>query len=67
MAHFTWLLSCSLISIGGIKILLLFLPKPLNTFIGIIVLVTSLIIGGFFASQVILNWIAKQIDHTPSK
>src|SRR5680860_1129773 len=62
ISHFLLVFTCSLISVGGIKILLLFSPKPLNTVIGISMVVTALIIGGFFASQVILHWIAKQKD-----
>lgn len=60
ISHFLWVFICSLIGIGGIQILLLFFPKPLNTVIGIIVVITALIVGGFISSQVILHWIAKQ-------
>ena len=65
LSHFIFLFSSALIGIGGIQILLLFFPKPLNTVIGIFVVVTAFIVGGFVASQVILWWIAKQKDGVP--
>ena len=60
LSLFVWFISFSLIAHWGMKFFLIFFPKPLNIVIGIIVMVMALIGGGFFGSQVILRWIAKQ-------
>lgn len=60
LSLFIWFISFSLIAYGEIQFLLIFFTKPLNIVIGIIVMVMALIGGGFFGSQVILRWIAKQ-------
>lgn len=59
LAGFIWVISASITSYLGTRFIIFITPEFPKVIVGFTVLIIGLVGGGFFGSQIILQWISK--------